>query len=103
MSLDGYIADAEGNFSWGEPDEEVHNFIRELIRPFGTYLYGRRLYDAMVVWETWPRPGEEPQYVHDFAEVWRAADKIVYSRTLETVSSTRTHIERSFDPEQVRR
>ena len=101
-SLDGYVADEDGNFDWAEPDEEVHAFVNDLERPVGTYLYGRRLYEVMVFWETMPTADEAP-VMKDFAEIWRAADKIVYSKTLETVSSARTRIERDFDPEAVRR
>jgi dihydrofolate reductase len=100
-SLDGYVADEQGNFDWATPDEEVHAFVNDLERSVGTYLYGRRMYETMVYWETVP-PGE-PKAVLDFAEIWGAADKIVYSRTLGAVSSARTRIERRFDPEAVRR
>jgi dihydrofolate reductase len=100
-SLDGYIEDEAGNFDWGEPDEEVHAFINDLERPVGTYLYGRRLYEVMVAWETLSLAGQPPS-MRDFAEIWRGADKIVYSKTLGTVSSARTRIERDFDPEAVR-
>jgi dihydrofolate reductase len=100
-SLDGYVADAGGTFHWAEPDEEVHNFVNDLERPVGTYLYGRGLYEVMVAWETLPL-SDQPPAMRDFAEIWRAADKIVYSKTLETVSSARTQIERDFDPEAVR-
>ena len=98
MSLDGYVADEEGNFDWAEPDEEVHTLVNDLERPIGTYLYGRRLYEVMVAWETIT---DEQPFIKDYAEIWRAADKIVFTRTLETVSSERTRIERSFDPEAV--
>jgi dihydrofolate reductase len=100
-SLDGYVADEDGNFDWAEPDEEVHTFINDLERPVGTYLYGRRLYEVMLAWETLPL-ADQPPFFKDFAEIWRAADKIVYSGTLESVSSARTRIERDFDPEAVR-
>ena len=101
-SLDGYIADENGNFDWAEPDEEVHSFVNELERPVGTYLYGRRMYEVMVAWENMHALPNLPPHILDYAEIWQAADKIVYSRTLEKVSSARTRIERNFDPEAVR-
>jgi dihydrofolate reductase len=100
-SLDGYIEDEEGKFDWREPDEEVHTFVNELERPVGTHLYGRRMYEVMLAWET-TALADQPPFIQDFAEIWRAADKVVYSKTLETVSSARTRIERDFDPEAVR-
>ena len=100
-SLDGYTADAEGKFDWAEPDEEVHAFVNELERGIGTYLYGRRMYETMVYWETVPLAGQS-QPSRDFAEIWRAADKVVYSTTLTAASSARTRIEPLFDPEAVR-
>jgi dihydrofolate reductase len=100
-SLDGYIADEGGNFDWAEPDEEVHTFVNDLERPVGTYLMGRRMYEVMVVWETMDLDGQ-PAFIRDFAEIWKAADKIVYSKTLEQASSARTRIERDFDPGAVR-
>jgi dihydrofolate reductase len=100
-SLDGYVADEDGNFDWAEPDEEVHTFINDLERPVGTYLLGRRMYEVMFSWETIAL-ADQPPFTQDFAAIWQAADKIVYSKTLETVSSTRTRIERNFDPEVVR-
>ena len=100
MSLDGFIADERGNFDWAAPDEEVHRFINELERPVGTYLYGRRMYETMVYWET---GGDDSDIEREFARLWRAADKIVYSRTLQKVSSGRTRIERDFDVAAVRR
>ena len=97
-SLDGYIADEEGNFDWAVPDEEVHTFINDLERPVGTYLYGRRMYEVMAGWETDPGFAEESPPMRDYAEIWQAADKVVYSRTLETAATARTRIEREFDP-----
>lgn len=99
-SLDGYIADRDGNFDWAFPDEAVHAAANDLLRPVGTQLYGRRLYEVMVAWETMDVAGEPP-VMQDFAAVWRASEKVVYSRTLEAVSSERTRIERTFDPAQV--
>ena len=100
-SLDGYIADENGNFDWAEPDEEMHTLVNDLARPVGTFLLGRRMYEVLVAWETLDT-ADQPPYIQDFAEIWRAADKIVYSTTLETVSSAQTRIERAFDPEAVR-
>ena len=102
-SLDGYIADEDGNFDWAVPDEEVHAFVNDLQRPVGTHLYGRRMYETMVVWETDPTFAEQSPLMRDFAELWQAADKIVYSGTLAAVSTARTRIERDFDPAAVRR
>jgi dihydrofolate reductase len=101
-SLDGYIADEDGSFDWAAHVEELHSLVNDLQRPVGTYLYGRRLYEVMVYWETAHTLPDEPPVVEDFAQIWQAADKIVYSKTLETVSSARTRIERDFDPEAVR-
>jgi dihydrofolate reductase len=102
-SLDGYVADADGRFDWSVPDEEVHTFINDLERPVGTYLYGRRMYDVMVFWEKEGALTGQPPFERDFGRLWRAADKIVYSRTLTTVSSARTRIESDFDPEAIHR
>ena len=101
-SLDGYIADEAGNFDWAVPDEEVHTFVNDLERSVGTYLYGRRIYQVMDVWETDHTLADHSPVTRDFAQIWQAADKIVYSKTLEKVSSARTRIERDFDPEAVR-
>jgi dihydrofolate reductase len=101
QSLDGYIEDDEGTFGWAEPDAEVHALANDLERPVGTFLYGRRLYEVMVAWET-VELADEPPVIRDYAEIWRAAEKIVYSKTLQTVSSEKTRIEREFDPQEVR-
>jgi dihydrofolate reductase len=101
-SLDGYVADEDGNFEWAEPDAEVHTFFNDLERPIGTYLYGRGMYETMIYWET-ARGADQPPFVRGFAEMWRAASKVVYSRTLDAVSSDKTRIERDFDAEAVRR
>src|SRR5437899_10865332 len=96
-SLDGYVADEDGNFDWAAPDEEVHAFVNDLERPVGTYLYGRRMYETMVYWETALDVPDQPPVVRAFANLWQAADKIVYSKTLAAPSSARTTIERDFD------
>ncbi len=101
-SLDGYVADESGNFDWAVPDEEVHSFVNDLLRPVGTYLLGRRMYEVMVAWETAPTGADQQSFMRDFAAIWRAADKIVFSRTLDAVASARTRIERDLDPEAVR-
>ena len=98
-SLDGYVEDDQGKFDWAAPDEEVHAFVNDLARPWGTHLYGRRMYETMVWWET----GDHAAVYRDYAEIWRAAEKVVYSRTLRTVSSNRTRIEREFDATAIRR
>ena len=102
-SLDGCVADREGRFDWAEPDQEVHAFVNDLERPAGTYLYGRRMYETMVYWEIAHAVAGQPSVARDYAAVWQAADKVVFSRTLEAVSSARTRIERAFVPEAVRR
>lgn len=100
-SLDGYIEDRDGNFDWAAPDEEVHTFINDLERAAGTYLFGRRTYETMVVWETDPSLAADSPLTQDFAEIWQAASKIVYSRTLVAASTRKTQIERNFDPEAI--
>jgi dihydrofolate reductase len=99
-SLDGYVEDGQGRFEWAAPDEEVHAFVNDLERPVGTYLYGRRMYETMIYWET---DDDQGAVARDFAGIWRAAEKVVYSRTLQTVSSERTRIEREFDAAAIRR
>jgi dihydrofolate reductase len=101
-SLDGYVADEQGKFDWAMPDEEVHAFVNDLERPIGTHLYGRRMYETMKVWETDEILKDQPQVMRDYAEIWRGADKIVYSRTLDEIETSRTRLERSFDPEAIR-
>jgi dihydrofolate reductase len=100
-SLDGYVNDATGGFDWCAPDEEVHRFVNELERPIGTYLYGRRMYDVMQYWETAETDG--PEVDHEYAAVWQASDKVVYSRTLEAPTTKRTRLEHDFEPDEVRR
>jgi dihydrofolate reductase len=102
-SLDGFSEDAEGKFDWAAPDDEVHAFVNELQRPIGTYLLGRRMYETLVFWESPPDLANQPAVVRDFAEIWKGADKIVYSRTLSMASSARTRIEQDFDVQSVRR
>jgi dihydrofolate reductase len=97
-SLDGFVADADGGFAWAAPDPELHAFVNELERPVGTYLYGRRMYEVMSAWETMDDDAPE---MRDFAQIWRAADKVVYSRTLAEPATARTRLEREFDPEAV--
>jgi dihydrofolate reductase len=101
-SLDGYTTDEEGKFDWAAPDQEVHTFANDLARPIGTHLYGRRMYETMVYWETAHTLPGQLAFENDFAEVWQAAGKIVYSKTLKTVSSARTRIEQNFDLDAVR-
>jgi dihydrofolate reductase len=101
-SLDGYVADEAGNYDWAMPDDEVFAFVNDFERPVGTYLYGRRLYQEMIGWETMDADPGLPPLMLDFARIWQAADKIVYSGSLEDVSTTRTRLERDFDPEAVR-
>jgi dihydrofolate reductase len=101
-SLDGYVADETGDFGWAAPGEEVHRFVNELERPVGTYLYGRRMYEVMAVWQDFPGLEDEPDVVQEYAGIWQSADKVVYSTTLPSVSTPRTRLERSFDPGHVR-
>jgi dihydrofolate reductase len=101
-SLDGYVEDEDGNFDWAAPDEEVHAFVNELERPIGTYLYGRRMYETMVFWKDPAAFADASAIAQDFARIWQAAEKVVYSRTLEGASSARTRLEREFDSEAVR-
>lgn len=102
-SLDGYVVDAEGRYDWSAPDEEVHAFFNDYTRDFGTYIYGRRMYQEMVYWETADQKEGEPDVVYDFARVWQAADKVVYSTTLDEVAGRNTTLQRHFDPDVVRR
>ena len=101
VSLDGFIEDASGSFEWTAPDDEVFAFITDLVRSVGTYLYGRRLYETMAVWETDATLAAQSEPMADFAKVWQAADKVVYSTTLQAASTARTRLERSFDPDAV--
>ncbi|MGI8702266.1 MAG: dihydrofolate reductase family protein [Nocardioidaceae bacterium] len=101
-SLDGYVADEAGAFDWAAPDEEVHTFVNDLERPVGTYLYGRRMYEVMAYWETPTGIADQPAHIQHYAQIWQAADKVVYSSTLSTVSSSNTRIQREFDPDVVR-
>jgi dihydrofolate reductase len=102
-SLDGYVADSEGNFRWAAPDEEVHAAVNDLERDIGTALYGRRMYEVMVAWEHPETFADDHPVTQDFARIWKSAEKIVYSTSLETVSSDRTRIERRFEPDEIRR
>jgi dihydrofolate reductase len=101
-SVDGYVADEDGNFDWAKPSEEVHVFVNDLERPVGTYLFGRRMYEVMAYWETADTVADQPPVVRDYAKIWQTAEKIVYSRTLAEVSSANTRIEREFDIDAVR-
>jgi dihydrofolate reductase len=101
-SLDGYVSDMQGNFDWAKPSDEVHAFINDLERPVGTYLYGRRMYETMMAWEHPETFPDQRPVMQDYGKIWKAADKIVYSHTLESVSSACTRIERSFDVDAVR-
>ena len=103
VSLDGYVEDVDGRFDWTEPSDEVFSFITDLVRPVGTCLYGRRMYESMALWEVDPTMAAQSEPRADFARVWQAADKIVYSTTLHAVSTTRSRIEHRFDPDPVRR
>ncbi len=102
-SLDGYVADADGNFSWARPDDELHSYVNDLERPIGTYLYGRRMYETMVFWETAEVAPDQCDPASEYAEIWRATEKVVFSRSLDGVSSEKTRLEREFDPEAIRR
>ena len=101
-SLDGFVSDPAGNFGWGAPEQESHDFINHHSRSIGTYLYGRRMYETMVYWETPHAPPDQPPFILEYARIWQAADKVVYSTTLNEVASARTRIERTFDREAVR-
>jgi len=102
MSLDGYIADKNGDFDWAQPTDEVHSFANDLERPVGTHLYGRNMYEVMAIWDTLQTHGQ-PHYIGDFASIWRAADKIVYSTTLKSVSTERTQLARGFEADTIQR
>ncbi|HET7122009.1 MAG TPA: dihydrofolate reductase family protein [Solirubrobacterales bacterium] len=101
-SLDGYVADRGGDFGWAAPDEEVHSFVNELERPIGTYLFGRRMYEVMEVWESDEILDGQPPCMREYAEIWRAAEKVVYSTRLQAVATGRTRLEREFDPAAIR-
>jgi dihydrofolate reductase len=101
-SLDGYVVDADGNYDWAAPDAEVHAFVNELERSVGTYLYGRRMYEVMRYWETALEQADQRAVEEEYARIWQAADKVVYSGTLTAVDSARTRLERTFEPERVR-
>jgi dihydrofolate reductase len=101
-SLDGFVADENGVFDWAAPDDEVHAFVNELERPIGTYLYGRRMYEVMASWETASTTPDQPAVTRDFAQIWQAAEKVVFSRTLDRVSTARTRLERELAPDAIR-
>lgn len=102
-SLDGFVSDGDGNFGWGAPEQESHEFVNELSKSIGTYLYGRRVYETMLYWETAHLEPDQPPFILEYARIWQATDKVVYSTTLNEVASARTRIERTFDPEAIRR
>ena len=102
-SLDGYVADEDGDFSWARPDDELHSFVNDLERPIGTYLYGRRMYETMVFWETAEVSPDQCDPASEYADIWRAAEKVVFSRTLDQVTSAKTSLEREFDAEKTQR
>jgi dihydrofolate reductase len=101
-SLDGYVEDESGKFDWAAPDDEVHAFVNDLARPVGTYLYGRRMYEVMSAWETAPGLAAQSPVASDFATIWQAAEKVVFSTSLESVATARTRIERAFNPDAIR-
>jgi dihydrofolate reductase len=101
-SLDGFIEDEEGQFDWAAPSDEVHAFVNDLMRPVGTHIYGRRMYEVMHVWETVPSLADESPIMAEFARLWQAADKVVFSRTLQAVTTSRTRLEHAFDPDVIR-
>ena len=102
MSLDHYVADGKGNWDWSVPDEDVHTLVNDLARPAGTHLLGRRMYEVLTAWETIDTV-DQPRSIQDFAQIWKEADKIVYSRSLKAVSTAKTRLERSFEPDAVRK
>jgi dihydrofolate reductase len=101
-SLDGYTEDKDGKFDWTEPSDELFKFVTNVVRAARTHLYGRRMYETMMVWETDPNLAAASPLMRDFADIWQAANKIVYSRTLETISTRKTQLEQMFDPEAIR-
>ena len=102
-SLDGYIEDSDGAFGWAAPDEEVHTFVNELERPIGTYLYGRRMYETMAYWDSAPNVDDLAPFAQEYAEIWQRAEKIVYSRTLQSPATAKTRIEAAFEPDAIRK